>query len=81
MAKRKWVEFNVMVVPLVEEEVSMLVEYESSPETINEMFAEEPKSDVESTTEVESVEEATVTVTETAGEEESTAETFWSLLA
>ena len=80
MAKRKWIEFNVMVIPSVEEEGSKVVEYESSPETSKEILAEEPRSDVESTTEVETVEEATATVTETAGEEESTAEAFWSLL-
>ena len=81
MAKRKWDEFNIRVVPSIEEEGSRVVEHESPPETNNEVFAEEPKSGVESATEVEPVEEANVTVTETAGEEESTAKALWSLLA
>ena len=69
-----------MVIPSLEKEGSKVLECESSPETSKEIVEEEPRSDVESTTEVETVEEAIVTVTETGGEEESTAEAFWSLL-
>ena len=81
MAKKKWDEFNVRVVPSIEEEGSRVVEHEIPPEISNEVFGEEPKSGVESATEVELVEDANVAVIETAGEEESTAEAFWSLLA
>ena len=81
MAKRKWDEFNVRVVPSIEEECSRVVEHPNPPEISNGVAGEESNLVGESTTEVEPVEAATVATTETAGEEESTAEVFWSLLA